>query len=42
MGETYDFELTPQRRGQVLRIEVRSLGPQGRLFARIPIRVDSL
>jgi len=40
MGETYDFELTPQRRGQVLRIEVRGAAPQGRLLVRVPIRVD--
>ena len=39
MGETYDFEFVPERRGN-LRLEVRSLGPQGRLLVRAPIRVE--
>jgi hypothetical protein len=39
MGETYDFEFVPERRGN-LRLEVRSPGPQGRLLVRAPIRVD--
>ena len=37
MGETYDYELAPQRPG-ILRIEVRS-GGDGRLFARVPLVV---
>jgi hypothetical protein len=39
MGETYDFEFVPERRGN-LRLEVRSPGPQGRLLVRAPIRVE--
>ncbi len=39
MGETYDFELVPARRGD-LRLEVRNAGPQGRLLVRAPIRVE--
>ena len=39
MGETYDFEFTPKQPGR-LRLEVRAAGPNGRLFNRIPIRVD--
>jgi FtsP/CotA-like multicopper oxidase with cupredoxin domain len=39
MGETYDFEFTPKERG-LLRFEVRGGGPNGRLFNRIPIRVE--
>jgi hypothetical protein len=39
MGETYDFEFTPDRVGQLLRVEVRSLVP-GVLLARVPIRVE--
>jgi manganese oxidase len=35
MGETYDFEYTPQRTGP-LRLEVRT----GHLLVRVPIRVD--
>jgi len=35
MGETYDFEYTPQRRG-TLRLEVRT----SQLVVRVPIRVD--
>ena len=38
MGETYDFELTPQRAGP-LRIEIRG-GLGGRLLARVPVRVE--
>ncbi len=39
MGETYDFEFTPDRRGQVLRVEVRGANA-GKLLARVPIRVE--
>jgi hypothetical protein len=39
MGETYDFEFTPERAGQVLRLEVRSSG-SGVLFTRVPVRVE--
>jgi hypothetical protein len=45
MGETYDFEYTPTRRG-TLRLEVRSANPPpgfgapGQLLVRVPIRVD--
>ncbi|MES2521878.1 MAG: multicopper oxidase domain-containing protein, partial [Gemmatimonadota bacterium] len=39
MGETFDFEYTPDRRGD-LRIEVRAAGARGRLFVRMPIRVQ--
>jgi FtsP/CotA-like multicopper oxidase with cupredoxin domain len=35
MGETYDFEYTPQQRG-TLRLEVRN----GQLLVRVPIRVE--
>ena len=35
MGETYDFEYTPQQRG-TLRLEVRT----SQLVARVPIRVE--
>ena len=38
MGETYDFELTPERKGE-LRLEVRT-PPPGRLMVRTPIRVE--
>ena len=38
MGETYDFELTPERAGE-LRLEVRT-PPPGRLMVRTPIRVE--
>ena len=38
IGETYDFALTPERKGQLLRIEVRSAG--GGLLARVPVRVE--
>ena len=38
MGETYDFELTPERAG-TLRIEIRG-GLGGRLLARVPVRVE--
>ena len=42
MGETYDFEFVPERRGQVLRLEVRSAGgrPSGILLARVPVKVE--
>jgi FtsP/CotA-like multicopper oxidase with cupredoxin domain len=39
MGETYDFEYVPARRG-LLRIEVRAGGPAGQLFVRVPVRVE--
>ncbi len=39
MGETYDYEVVPARRGE-LRLEVRQAGPQGRLLVRAPIRVE--
>jgi FtsP/CotA-like multicopper oxidase with cupredoxin domain len=39
MGETYDFEFVPERKGS-LRLEVRQAGPRGRLLVRAPIRVD--
>ena len=39
MGETYDFEFTPKERGS-LRLEVRAAGTNGRLFNRVPIRVE--
>jgi FtsP/CotA-like multicopper oxidase with cupredoxin domain len=38
MGETYDFEFTPDRAG-TLRIEVRGAG-NGRLLGRVPVRVE--
>jgi FtsP/CotA-like multicopper oxidase with cupredoxin domain len=38
MGETYDFEFVPPAPG-VMRMEVRGAGPQGRLLARVPVRV---
>lgn len=38
MGETYDFEFVPARRGE-LRIEVRVSVPRPRLMVRAPIRV---
>jgi FtsP/CotA-like multicopper oxidase with cupredoxin domain len=38
MGETYDFEFTPERAG-TLRIEVRGAGG-GRLLGRVPVRVE--
>ena len=38
MGETYDFEYMPSAAGHML-IEVRAAGPQGRLLARVPVRV---
>jgi FtsP/CotA-like multicopper oxidase with cupredoxin domain len=37
MGETYDFEYTPVRKG-TLRLELR--GPEGQLIFRVPIRVE--
>jgi FtsP/CotA-like multicopper oxidase with cupredoxin domain len=37
MGETYDFEYTPERPG-TLRLELR--GPNGQLIFRVPIRVE--
>jgi hypothetical protein len=39
MGETYDFEVTPARRG-LLRVEFRGAGRGGLLFARVPVRVE--
>jgi FtsP/CotA-like multicopper oxidase with cupredoxin domain len=39
IGETFDFEYTPTRTGN-LRIEIRAAGPAGVLFARVPIRVE--
>ena len=45
MGETYDFEYTPSRRG-TLRLEVRTANPPpgfgtpGQLLVRVPIRVE--
>ena len=45
MGETYDFEYTPTRRG-TLRLEVRTANPPpgfgapGQLLVRVPIRVE--
>jgi manganese oxidase len=38
MGETYDYEFTPERAGE-LRLEVRT-PPPGRLMVRTPIRVE--
>jgi FtsP/CotA-like multicopper oxidase with cupredoxin domain len=38
IGETYDFEFLPRERGE-LRIEVRPISA-GRLFVRVPVRVD--
>jgi FtsP/CotA-like multicopper oxidase with cupredoxin domain len=38
MGETYDFEFTPDRAG-TLRIEIRGAG-NGRLLGRVPVRVE--
>ncbi len=38
IGETYDFEFLPERKGQLLRIEVRSSA--GVLNARVPVRVE--
>ena len=42
MGETYDFEFVPERRGQVLRLEVRTAGGRagGILLARVPVKVQ--
>jgi len=39
MGETYDFEFVPHKRGN-LRIEVRAAGPGKRLLVRSPVRVE--
>lgn len=45
MGETYDFEYTPSRRG-TLRLEIRTANPPpgfggpGQLLVRVPIRVE--
>jgi FtsP/CotA-like multicopper oxidase with cupredoxin domain len=39
MGETYDFEFAPERRGN-LRLEVRQAGPEGRLLVRAPMRAE--
>jgi len=38
IGETYDFEYTPARPGN-LRIEIRAAGPAGALLARVPVKV---
>lgn len=38
IGETYDFEYTPARAGN-LRIEIRAAGPAGALLARVPVKV---
>lgn len=38
MGETYDFEYAPARRG-ILRLEVRPAAG-GQMFVRVPIRVE--
>jgi len=38
IGETYDFEYTPVRPGN-LRIEIRAAGPAGALLARVPVKV---
>jgi FtsP/CotA-like multicopper oxidase with cupredoxin domain len=38
MGETYDFEYTPERPGR-LRIEIRGAGPAGALLTRVPVVV---
>lgn len=38
-GETYDFEFTPQTRGN-LRLECRTNGGPHRLLIRVPIRVE--
>lgn len=40
MGETYDFEFTPTRRGQQLRIEIRGAAATAALLARVPVRVE--
>lgn len=39
MGETYDFEYVPRAPGN-LRLEVRAPAAGGRLFVRVPIRVQ--
>jgi FtsP/CotA-like multicopper oxidase with cupredoxin domain len=39
IGETYDFEFTPSRRG-TLHLEVRAAPPPHRLLIRVPIRVE--
>lgn len=41
MGETYDFEYTPERPGN-LRLEWRATQPFARLIARVPIRVEGV
>jgi FtsP/CotA-like multicopper oxidase with cupredoxin domain len=40
MGETYDFEFTPKRRGEQLRIEIRGAAATQALLARVPVRVE--
>lgn len=40
MGETYDFEYTPSRPGEQLRIEVRGSLPNSALLRRVSIRVE--
>jgi len=39
MGETYDFEFTPTKKG-TLRLEVRPSPTSGRLLVTVPIRVE--
>lgn len=39
MGETWDVEFTPSRRG-TLDLEARDSGPQHHLFVRVPIRAE--
>lgn len=39
VGETYDFEYTPERPG-ALRLEVRSVRGPNILLVRVPIRVE--
>ncbi len=39
VGETYDFEYTPARPGN-LHLEVRTTGAPARVLVRVPIRVD--
>ncbi len=39
VGETYDFEYTPEARG-TLRLEVRGAGANHQLLIRVPIRVE--
>jgi hypothetical protein len=39
MGETWDVEFTPERRG-VLTLEIRESGARHELLVRVPIRVE--